>query len=198
MSAAPRPGVTLNERAIESLEFIRTTIARSAPFTAVPGRGGMAMGAIGVAAALVASQQTGDAAWLTTWFVAAFIAVPIGFVMMRAKARSHGVPLWSANGRRFAQGFAPPVIAAAVLTGAFVSQLRFDLIPATWLLLYGAGILAGSTASIPVLAWLGAAFMMLGAAAAVVDGAWRDVWLGAGFGGLQMIFGFIIARKHGG
>ena len=198
MPATSRSGVTLNERAIESLEFIRTTIARSAPFTAVPGKGGMAMGAIGVAAALVGSQQAGDAAWLTTWIVAAFIAVPIGFVAMRAKARSHGVEIWSANGRRFAQGFAPPVIAAAVLTGALVSQLRFDLIPATWLLLYGAGILAGSTASIPVLAWLGAAFMVLGSAAAVVDGAWRDVWLGAGFGGLQMIFGFIIARKHGG
>ena len=31
-------GVALNERAMESLEFIRTTMARSAPFTAVSGR----------------------------------------------------------------------------------------------------------------------------------------------------------------
>ena len=40
--------------------------------------------------------------------------------------------------------------------------------------------------------------MMLGAGAAVTGAAWRDVWLGAGFGGLQVIFGFVIARKHGG
>ena len=39
-------GASLNERAIESLEFIRTTMARSAPFTAVPGRGGIAMGTV--------------------------------------------------------------------------------------------------------------------------------------------------------
>ena len=198
MSATPKPGVTLNERAIESLEFIRTTIARSAPFTAVPGRGGMAMGAIGVAAAVLGSRQTTDERWLATWFAAALIAFPIGLITMRLKAKQHGVELWSANGRRFAQGFAPSVVAAAVLTMALIGQLRFDLIPATWLLLYGAAILAGSTASIPVLAWVGAAFMVLGIGAAATAGAWRDLWLGAGFGGVQIVSGFIIARKHGG
>jgi len=195
---SPQSGATLNERAIESLEFIRTTMARSAPFTAVPGRGGMAMGAVGIVAAAAASQQTDDWAWLAVWFGAAIVAAPTGFVTMWTKARRHGVSLWSANGRRFAQGFAPSMIAAAVLTAAFVSQGRFELVPATWLLLYGAGVLAGSIASIPVLAWVGAAFMLLGAGAAATAGAWRDVWLGAGFGGLQVVFGFIIARKHGG
>ena len=191
-------GVTLNERAIESLEFIRTTMARSAPFTAVPGRGGMAMGAIGVAAAVVASRQSSDWTWLVVWMGAALAAMPIGLVTMHAKARRHGVSLWSANGRRFVQGFAPSMLAAAVLTGAFAAQSRFEMIPAAWLLLYGAGVLAGSIASIPMMAWVGAAFMVLGAGSAATAGAWRDLWLGAGFGGLQVIFGFIIARKHGG
>jgi hypothetical protein len=40
--------------------------------------------------------------------------------------------------------------------------------------------------------------MVLGAAAAVTVGQWPDLWLGAGFGGLQIIFGVIITRKHGG
>ena len=193
-----RPGVTLNERAIESLEFIRTTIARSAPFTAVPGRGGMVMGLIGLLAAVAASRQPTNWLWLITWLIAAVVAAPIGFVTMWTKARRHGVALWSANGRRFAQGFVPALAAAAVLSLALVAQGRFELVPATWLLLYGAGVLAGSTASIPVLGWLGGAFMLLGAGAAMTDGAWRDLWLGAGFGGLQLIFGFVIARNHGG
>ena len=195
---APRPNVGLNERAIESLEFIRTTMARSAPFTAVPGAGGMAMGAIGLAAAVLAGRQTDEWAWLAVWVVSAAVAVPLGFVFMHAKARRHGLSLWSANGRRFAQGFAPPLIAGGVLTAALVSQSRFDLVPATWLLMYGAGILAGSIASIPVLAWIGGAFMVLGAGAAATAGEWRDLWLGAGFGGLQVMFGFVIARNHGG
>jgi hypothetical protein len=29
-------------------------------------------------------------------------------------------------------------------------------------------------------------------------GAGRDLWLGAGFGGLQILFGILIARNHGG
>jgi hypothetical protein len=196
--SASRPGVTLNERAIESLEFIRTTMARSAPFTAVPGLGGMAMGGIGIAAAAIGMRQTDDWMWLAVWFGAAAIAAPVGFLFMRAKARRHGLSLWSANGRRFAQGFAPPLVAGGVITAALVSESRFDLVPATWLLMYGAGVLAGSIASIPVLAWVGAAFMVLGAGAAATAGEWRDLWLGVGFGGLQVMFGFVIARHHGG
>jgi hypothetical protein len=193
-----RPGVTLNERAIESLEFIRTTMARSAPFTAVPGRGGMAMGAVGIVAAAAASQQADDWAWLAVWIGGAIIAVPTGLAAMWIKARRHGLSLWSANGRRFLQGFSPPLAAGAVLTVALVSTGRFDLVPATWLWMYGAGVLAGSIASIPVLAWVGAGLMLLGAGAAAAGGAWRDLWLAAGFGGLQIVFGFIIARNHGG
>jgi hypothetical protein len=117
---------------------------------------------------------------------------------MCAKARRYDISLGSAAGRRFAQGFVPALAAGAVLTVALVNTGRFDLLPAVWLLLYGAGVLAGSTSSVPVLAWLGAAFMALGAAAAFTSAAWRDVWLAAGFGGLQMIFGAVIVRNHGG
>ncbi len=198
MSGGQRPHVALNERAIESLEFIRTTMARSAPFTAVPGRGGIAMGAVAIVAALSAARQETDPAWLLTWMAAAVLAAPMGFVAMRWKARRYGIALFSAAGRRFAQGFLPALVAGAVLTVALVESGRYDLLPATWLLLYGAGVLAGATASVAVLAWLGAGFMLLGAGAAAAGGAWRDVWLGAGFGGLQMMFGIIIARNHGG
>ena len=193
-----RPGVSLNERAIESLEFIRTTMARSAPFTAVPGRGGMIMGAVGCVAAAIAARQPDDRAWLATWIGAAVVAAPIGFIAMHRKARRHGLSLWAANGRRFAQGFVPALAAGAVLTAAMVGMAWVELLPATWLLLYGAGVLAGSTASVGVLAWVGVAFMLLGTGAAVTLGAWRDLWLGAGFGGLQIVFGLIIAKKHGG
>jgi hypothetical protein len=49
MPATDPKRVALNERAIESLEFIRTTMARSAPFTAVPGYGGIVIGVVGLA-----------------------------------------------------------------------------------------------------------------------------------------------------
>lgn len=191
-------GVALNERAIESLEFIRTMVARSAPFTAVPGRGGVAMGAVAVVAAVVAHRAATDNYWLATWMGAAVVAAPIGFIAMQWKAIRHGIGLWSAAGRRFAQGFVPSLVAAAVLTIALTLSGRIDLLPAIWLLLYGSGILAGSSSSVPVLAWLGVAFMVLGTAAAFTAPEWRDYWLAGGFGALQIGFGAHIARNHGG
>jgi len=193
-----RAGVALNERAIESLEFIRTTMARSAPFTAVSGRAGVVMGALALIAAVAARSAQSDEQWLAIWFGCASIAVPVGLAMMRVKARRYELALWSAAGRRFAQGFLPAIVAGAVLTFALVRADALDLVPAAWLLLYGAGVLAGSSSSVPVLAWLGALFMALGGAAAFTPPDLRDIWLAAGFGVLQIGFGLYIARHHGG
>jgi len=191
-------GVALNERAMESLEFIRTTMARSAPFTAVSGRGGIAMGLLAIVAAALARSTASNQQWLIVWIASAAVAVPVGFVLMHAKARRHDLALWSAAGRRFAQGFAPAIAAGAVLTFALVRADAIDLVPAAWLLMYGAGVLAGSSASVPVLAWLGALFMVLGTGSLFTPPAWRDLWLAAGFGVLQIAFGVYIARNHGG
>jgi hypothetical protein len=188
----------MHERAAESIEFIRETMVRSAAFTAVPGQGGVAMGAIGVLTAVMASQTTTPERWLATWLVAAVVAAPIGLTATIVKAKRHHVALWSASGRRFMQGFLPAIVAGAALTLALVRADRIELLAPTWLLLYGAGILAGATASISVLTWVGALFMALGVGAVATSGQWPDVWLGAGFGGLQIVFGIIITRKHGG
>ena len=192
------PWTAMHERAADSIEFIRETMVRSASFTAVPGQGGMVMGVIGLVAAGFGIYAPTPRAWLGTWLVAATMAAPIGLVATIVKARRNNVALWSASGRRFMQGFLPALVAGAALTWALVRAERVELLAPTWLLLYGAGILAGATASIPVLTWLGAEFMLLGCGAVLTGGRWADVWLGAGFGGLQIVFGIIIARKHGG
>lgn len=45
---------------------------------------------------------------------------------------------------------------------------------------------------------MGAGFMALGALAFVAPAAWGDWFMAAGFGGLQIGFGLVIARRHGG
>jgi hypothetical protein len=45
---------------------------------------------------------------------------------------------------------------------------------------------------------MGICFLVLGVFALFSPEEWSDVWLGAGFGGLHIVFGAMIARKYGG
>jgi hypothetical protein len=130
--------------------------------------------------------------------VAAAVALVIGVASMWRKAAHLGAPLAGAVGRRFATSLAAPLVAGAALTwGVWMNGDR-ALIPSVWLLLYGTGVLAGGVFSVAAVRLLGVAFMALGIAALVTPPAWGNAWLGLGFGGLQLVFGLYIARRHGG
>jgi hypothetical protein len=45
---------------------------------------------------------------------------------------------------------------------------------------------------------MGLAFMAVGAVALLAPAAWGDAFLAAGFGGMHVVFGAVIARRHGG
>jgi hypothetical protein len=193
------PGViSFGQHAEESLRFIRTTMERSSTFTAVPGLGGAGMGAIGLVAALLAARQSSPERWLLVWLLAAAIALSFGVTAMLRKAARLGAPLAGAVGRRFAMSLAAPLTAGAALTWGAWMHDDWALMPAVWLLLYGTGLLAGGVFSVAAVRLLGGAFMVLGVAALATPAAWGDVWLGMGFGGLQLAFGLYIARRHGG
>ena len=194
---APVP-LPLHAHALDNLRYIRETMERAGSFTAVPGWGGVAMGTTALAAAGIASHASSHAAWLAAWLIEGALAVAIGFLAMARKARAAGLPLWSAPVRKFVFSFVPPLIAGAALTVALWRAGAFPAIPGLWLMLYGTGVTAGGAFSVRVVPVMGACFVVLGAAALFSPVAWSDVWLGAGFGGLHIVFGAMIARKYGG
>jgi hypothetical protein len=58
--------------------------------------------------------------------------------------------------------------------------------------------MAGGAFSVRLVPVMGAGFLAIGALALLTPLGWADLWLGAGFGGLHIVFGAIIARRHGG
>ncbi len=188
--------------AMDNLRYIRDTIERAGSFTAVPGAGGMLMAASALAAAWVAHAQATDAPgrerWLAVWLAEAVVALTIGILAAARKSQRARLPVLSGPGRKFMAGFAPAMAAGAVLTAVLFSGGGAAYLPGMWLLLYGAAVVSAGGASVRVVPLMGLCFMVAGTAALFLPAAWGDLALAAGFGGIHMLFGTIIAVKYGG
>jgi hypothetical protein len=183
------------------LRFIRDTMERSASFTAIPGWGQVILGVTALAAAWFAQQKLAahqSNAWLKVWLAEAILAALIAFLSMRWKANRRGLPLFTGPGRKVALGLFPPLIAGAFLTYLLDRAGLDSALAPAWLLLYGAGIITGGAYSVSVVPVMGFCFMVTGALAVVAPAAWANYFLAAAFGGLHIVFGFLIARRHGG
>jgi hypothetical protein len=188
---------------LDDLPFIRQMMANAGSFTAVSGRGQMVMGATALVAAAIskhmfAAQENPGSGWMTVWLAEAAVAVALALWSSDWKARQMGVPLWSAVARKFVLALLPPLIAGAVLTVALWYAGHQALVPGVWLLMYGTAVVTGGSFSVRVVPLMGYCFMVLGGVALVVPLGWAWLLLGAGFGGLNIVFGYVIAREHGG
>ncbi len=194
----PSDDPTLHDRAMDNLRFIRQTMERATAFTAVPGWGGVGMGALALVAGVVAHTRLTPTEWLVTWLATAVAALTLGGWAMAAKARRAGTVVFSYSGRRFVLSYVPPLVVGALLTGALVRAGLLEALPGTWLLLYGTGVVTGGAFSVRIVPLMGLCFMTLGALALWGPPVWGNPLMVVGFGGLHIVFGLIIARRYGG
>ena len=137
--------------------------------------------------------------WVLVWLADACVGAAIALSTMAMKARRAGTPLSSAApAHRFALGYLPPLVAGVVLTPVFVLGGLMARLPGCWLLLYGTAAATGGAFSVRIVPILGLCFMALGVVAFAVPAAWGHWFMAAGFGGLHIGFGLVIARKYGG
>lgn len=200
MRASPeRPSSpALHDRAADDLRFIRATMERASTFTAVSGRGYILLGISAALSAFAASRMRAPAAWLYVWGGELILAAIIAVAMTAAKARRLGMPLSGGAGRKLLLGFTPVMAAGGALTAALIRSGAHVLLPGTWLAVYGAAVIAGGVFSIRPVPMMGAAFLVLGIIALLVPAAPGDAMLALGFGGCHIIWGILIARRHGG
>ena len=189
---------SINERAIENLQYIRETMERAGYFTAVPGWGGILMGVSALLTALVSSRLPSRELWFASWLGEALLALAIGGWAMTQKAKASQATLLYGPCRKFALSLCPAMMAGAVLTIVLYQHELFAIMPGVWLLLYGVAVVTGGAYSVKVVPMMGLSFMALGTIALFTPFALANWFMAAGFGGLHIAFGIVIAWRHGG
>ena len=200
--------VMLHDRALDNLSFIRNAMERTEPFTGVSGAGMIGMGVIALIGGAVARLHLSYNWWIDSWILVAVIGCLTGLAAMAWKVQHMDRPSVRRTSFRFGLHVAPAIFCGAVLT-IVCCMLNLDaLLPGIWLLLYGTGVIGGGAFSVRIVPLAGMLFLLLGAGSLgwtlwfVEDLSIADrlgeIALAAGFGGLHIIFGSIIAWKYGG
>jgi hypothetical protein len=193
--------VAIDSRALGTLNYIRASIEAAGAF-AVPGSAGIAMGAVGIAAAVLASIPGFAAYWLNIWLVAAAVASIVGGVLVARHPSRGGLTLYRGPARRFVLCLCPALLAGAVLTGVLWDAGETRLIPGAWLLLYGCAVLSASmmtgTVIMRIIGGMGTLFVILGVLAFGLPARWHNLVLGAGFGAVHLLSGILIGRINRG
>src|SRR5271166_4910262 len=162
--------VSIESHALGTLAYIRTSIESSGSLV-VPGTAAVVMGSIGSLAAIVASMPRWASHWLAIWLVGGGIAFIVGGALMARQAAQTGHARYLGPVRKFLLCLCPALLAGAVLTFVLWHAAMENLLPGTWLLLYGCAVLSASTVTIArtmrLLCIMGALFVVLGSIAFV-------------------------------
>ena len=196
----PRPSnpPEMQARAMDNLRFIRETMEAAGTFTAVSGWGQVFIGVTAVVAAVVAARFAGSSEWVLVWAAEAGLALLISVWFMYNKAKSASLPLLTGSARKLLFSFSPVFAVGMVVTVALMQRGLYALLPGIWMTLYGTAVVAAGAFSVRIVPVMGAAFIVVGGFALFAPATWSTALMIAGFGLLHVVFGFIIARRHGG
>ncbi len=191
-AAAPIP---IESRALSTLAFIRTSIESSTAIV-VPGMAAIVMGAIGLAAAALAARWPGR--WLEIWMLAGGAGFGLGGAIVARQITRRGGVRYLGPAKKFLLCLCPVLLAAALLTLVLWVNGLPSALPGLWLLLYGCALLSASTVMSAritrLVGTMGALFGALGIATFALPSGWHTLTLGAGFGGLHLVYGLRIRR----
>jgi hypothetical protein len=171
---------------------------RAGTFTAISGWGIAAVGVAAMVAAGVARARPTVEWRVGTWVTTAAVCIALSLWATARKARRSDVSMVSGPAQKLVLAFSPAMVVGALLTAALLRIGANDLLPAVCLLLYGTAVVAGGAFSVRIIPVMGVCFMVLGACTLFAPSSWATALMIAGFGGLHIIFGILIARRYGG
>lgn len=118
-----------------------------------------------------------------------------GGVILARQASLQGFTLFGAPVRKLALGLAPGLFAGAVMTFVHWHAGNLHAIPGTWLLLYGCALISTSASTTRIVGVLGGLFALTGLITFWLPDDLQTYALGAGFGGLHLLFGILIGQS---
>jgi hypothetical protein len=183
---------------LDQLQFIRQTMESATSFTAVPGWGTVMLGITAIATAVLARTLASQITWVLLWLGEALLAALISLIAMVKKTGGLAKLAASIPARKCALSLVPPLAAGAVLTIVMMEQHLYAALPGMWLMLYGVAVITGGAFSVRVVPVMGICFAVFGTVALALPAGWSNGVMAAGFGGLHVVFGLVIARRHGG
>jgi hypothetical protein len=157
----------------------------------VPGLAGLAVGAIGLGAATLASTASLRAYWLEVWLIAAVLAAAAGAALLGHRASTDGRGFSTSVQKIFAC-LLPSLLAGGVLTAVLWRSGIEHAIPGTWLLLYGCALIYASSVTSKAIALLGALFVVIALVAFGLPESDQMSILGAGFGELHILYALVM------
>ncbi len=189
--------VHLDSHAAATLRYIRDSMEGAASFV-VPGSAGIALGLIGLVCAVLCSTPSLREYWVQLWLIAALAAAAVGGILLVRESSLRGLRLIGTPIRKFTLCLIPSLGAGLIMTAVHWTYGNLHAIPGTWLICYGCALISASTVTTRTIGVLGGSFTTLGVLALLLPGSAQIPMLGAGFGGLHIIFGILIGRVgHG-
>ena len=189
--------VRLDSHAAATLRYIRSSM-EGAMVLAVPGSAGVVLGSIALLAAALCLVPELHRFWLGIWLSAALLGAVLGSILIVRESSLRDLRLVGTPLLKFALCLSPSLGAGLVMTAVHWFGGNQHAIPGTWLLLYGCALLTASAATTRIIAALGALFVLFGLTALLLPDNLQILMLGAGFGGLHIVFGFLMGRMGSG
>ena len=189
--------VRLDSHAAATLRYIRASM-EGAVLLAVPGSAGLVLGTIALLAAVLCLAPDLHKYWLAIWLSAALLGTVLGSILIVRDSSLRDLRLLGTPLLKFALCLSPSLGAGLVMTAVHWFGGNQHAIPGTWLLLYGCALLTASAATTRIIAALGGLFVLFGLAALLLPDELQLFMLGAGFGGLHIVFGLLIGGRERG
>lgn len=188
----------------ENLRVIRQLMERSTKYSTFSGLSGVLAGIASIVGCLVTQQygrqHTDPAeyrtAFLLTWSLVIFFAVGADHLLNKRRAAQVGKHVLSRLGKQMVIASAPGLGTGALLTFYFVQHGQFAPIYPIWMFCYGIAVCAVGLFSQREVSYLGASFLLAGAATLLlpVNGL---LMMAIAFGGFHILYGVIMSRKDG-